>query len=582
MAVCTTRCFTAGLLALAAGCAGAISDEEGSARRASDGDDSWPATAGPAGPPTTGPAAAGATGAGGAGGPAALGSPGLRRLTATEYHNALIDLLGPAAAPRQEVEPVGALNGFTNVGAGSLALSAQGIERHEKVALEAARATFGEARARTALVGCTPAAASAADPCVRRFLERFGRRAWRRPLEAAEVDRWAGVFQAVAAAAGDPWTGLEYAVAGLLQSPHFLYRVELGEPDPARRYPRRFTAYEMAARLAFLVADAPPDERLLDAAARGETLALEGLRAQLDRLLATPRGRDGGRRFFAELLETERLDMLTKDQRLFPRMSPTLGPSMREEIARVVDDLAFVRRADLRDLFDGRRTFVNAELARLYGLRAPTSSGFSAAVLPDSGPRAGLLGFGGFLAMNARGTRTSPTLRGRFVREQLLCQPVPAPPPEAEGAFDAPDGTTTAARTTLRQRLDQHRASPACAGCHALMDPLGMALERFDAIGAIRDTDAGLPVDDSGELDGRPFRGLAQLAQLLRASPAAIACLTRQLFRHAAGRVETADEAALLAAAAASAAARGAGFTEYLAAIATSDPFRFAAEPAQQ
>jgi hypothetical protein len=253
---------------------------------------------------------------------------------------------------------------------------------------------------------------------------------------------------------------------------------------------------------------------------------------------------------------------------------------MRDEIERTVEDLAFARKADARELFDGRRTFVNAELTRLYnlGVRAPADGSFTAVALPDTGIRQGLLGWAGVLAMNARANRTSPTARGHFIRERLLCQDVPPPPPNAEGEFDAP-AAGAPARITLRQRLEQHRHDPACAACHALIDPIGVALERFDALGAQRDTDAGLPIDDSAVVDGRAIRGPRELAQHLRDEPAATECLARQLQRHATGHADGDGAGPLARAVRDAAQARGGGVLDFAAAVALGDAFRFAADP---
>jgi hypothetical protein len=507
-------------------------------------------------------------------GGAALAPAGMRRLTPTEYWSSVTDLLGlDATVPAPVTEDVAAISGFKNVAASTLTLSAQGVEQYSAAALSAAGLVFGDAAKRAALVGCAPTAA--ADPCVRAFLQAFGRRAWRRPLAPAELERYAAIVSSLAAMAGsDVWTGLQYAVAGLLQSPWFLYRVELGEPDPARLHPLRFSAYEMAERLSYFLWDTTPDDALLDAAARGDTLAPASLDAQLARLLASPRAHAGVARFFREYLSTDELATLVKDGALFPRATPTLAVAMRGEIEATVADLVFTRHADIRELLDNRQTFVNAELATLYGLPGVTGTALVPATLPVTGVRQGLLGTAAFLALNARTDRTSPTLRGRFVREQLLCEPIQPPPANFAATFDA-QGAATAGQT-LRQRLEQHMSNAACSGCHALMDPLGFAFEHFDALGAYRANEGGHPIDDSGTVDGQAFTGPRELAAVLRQMPAVTGCLTRQIYRYATGHLETDGEAPVLADVGARAQAAGDAFVEYLRAVAGSDGFRFA------
>jgi hypothetical protein len=502
----------------------------------------------------------------------AVGPAGLRRLTPSEYWSSVVDLLGlDATAPAPVTEDVAAISGFKNVAASTLTISAQGVSQYDDAALSATAQVFGDATKRAALVGCTPATAT--DPCVRTFLQGFGRRAWRRPLETAEVDRYAAIVTSLAAMA-DVWTGLRYAVAGLLESPHFLYRVELGEPDPAKRYPLRFTAYEVATRLAYFLTDTTPDAALLDAAARGETLSDAGLAAQAARLLASPRAHAAVGRFFREYLSTDDLATLTKDAADFPKATSTLAAAMRDEIDAMTSDIVFARKADVRELLDTHQTFVNAELASLYGLPAVKGTALVPATLPDTGVRQGLLGTGAFLALNARTNRTSPTLRGRFVREQLLCQPVAPPPANFTTAFDAAGGTS--ANQTLRQRLTQHMADMSCSGCHALMDPLGFAFERFDALGAYRANEGGKTIDDSGTVNGHSFVGPRELATVLRALPEVTDCLAKQIYRYATGHLEAGDEVPVVRGVVTRAQSAGNTFVDYLTATVASDGFRYA------
>jgi hypothetical protein len=221
---------------------------------------------------------------------------------------------------------------------------------------------------------------------------------------------------------------------------------------------------------------------------------------------------------------------------------------MQKETAALVDDVMFGHDADLREFLDTRSAFLNDELAKLYGLPpvgVAVGKDLVKTALGDDSPRTGFLTQGSFLALNAHATTTSPTRRGKFVREALLCQAIPAPPADVNPTFPAdPAGT----KRTMREKLEQHRKDPSCAGCHQLTDPIGLAFENFDAIGAYRTMDAGKPIDASGELDGMRFTDARQLSRNLRNLPGTGQCLARNLFRYATGHVETDGEEPALAA----------------------------------
>jgi hypothetical protein len=342
----------------------------------------------------------------------------LHRLTRTQYTNTVRDLLGDVAVPT-DLEVDTSLHGFTTVGAAELTVSPRAAEQYEEAARNLAAQVFADRARATAFVGCAPA--DAEDPCVRDFIARFGRRAYRRPLASQEIDRWQDVARTVTGNLGDVWIALELTTAGLLQSPHFLFRVEIGEPDPSDPARRRYTGLELASRLSYFIWSSTPDDALLDAAAAGELDTPEGIRMHAGRLLADPRARTSLIQFFSEYFKLERLDGITKSNELFPQMSPTMGDSMRQEVLLLIDDIVFERDGDLRELLDSKTTFINSELARLYqhpGEIAET--GFTRVTHPANSPRAGFLTSGAFLALNAHATVTSPTFRGRFIRQFLL------------------------------------------------------------------------------------------------------------------------------------------------------------------
>lgn len=501
--------------------------------------------------------------------------PTLHRLTRGQYVATLHDLLGADVQVPDDLEADTPLHGFTTIGGGELTISPRAAEQFEAAALAVAAQVFEHPDRRVAFVGCAPG--SVEEPCARDFLARFARRAWRRPAAAAELDALTGLARDVADRFRDPWKGLEYTVAAMLQSPWFLFRVEQGEPDPAQSGRLRYTSWEMAARLAYFLWGGPPDDALLDAAARDELVTEQGLVAQIDRMLASPRAREALAGFFIEYLNLDRLDTMAKDAAVFPQMSPDLVRAMRQEVLAVIDELVFARDADFRDLLDTRTTFVDQSLAALYGIPPPAGPGFQAVELPAGGPRGGLLGMAAILALNAHATVTSPTLRGRFIQANLRCFDIPPPPP----GIPTLDEIAGQGPLTVRQKLEAHRADPTCNGCHQYMDPMGYGLEHFDALGAYRTTDNGQPVDARSELDGVPFEGARELGTLLRDDPAVTDCLARRLYRYGTGHLEAHGEERAIVALAESFAASGYRVQALVEALVLSDGFRYAAPAAE-
>jgi hypothetical protein len=251
---------------------------------------------------------------------------------------------------------------------------------------------------------------------------------------------------------------------------------------------------------------------------------------------------------------------------------------MRGEFERMLEDHVFERDAPLPELFVTRRTFVNHDLADLYGLPGPDpaemdAEGFAPASWPDDGPRAGILGLAGYLALGGKAQRTSPTLRGIYLRTRLLCQTIPEPPPDVEAELE-PQNDDDGTYQTMRERLERHAADPACISCHQFVDPPGLALEHFDGIGAYRADDNGHRLDVSGEVDGVSFDGLEGLGETLRDSPQVHACIVRQLYRHATGHIESTPEEPLLESLTAAFDGSEERFSELVLELVASDGFR--------
>jgi hypothetical protein len=286
--------------------------------------------------------------------------------------------------------------------------------------------------------------------------------------------------------------------------------------------------------------------------------------------VARPEARTALEAFYDELFSLRDLAGLTKDHGLFPQYGPALAQAMREETRLLIEDVVWNRNADYREIFDADYTFVNADLAALYGVAAPGGAGFDKVVLPAAQKRRGFLGHAGFNASFAHASTTSPTLRGKFVRERLLCQSIPSPPGNVVQNLPS-----DAEAKTMRDKLLVHQKDPSCAGCHALMDDIGFALENYDPIGAFRTKDDGVDIDASSAADDiGAFDGAAALGSLLRARADVGTCIVKNLFRAATGHVETAGERGKIDALSASFASHGHRLQDLLVELVASDAFR--------
>jgi hypothetical protein len=271
---------------------------------------------------------------------------------------------------------------------------------------------------------------------------------------------------------------------------------------------------------------------------------------------------------FDDYLNLSALASTEKDSSRFKGFTPALAAAMREETLRNLESAADGAR-DFRSVFNSGKTFVNGELARFYGIPGISGPDFSEAAFPTSVPRRGLLGNASILSLYAHATVGSPTLRGKFVREALLCEGIPAPPPNVNTTL--PDSSQA---PTAREKLTIHRTDPTCASCHAKMDPIGLSLENFDAVGAYRTLDNGNPIDASGELDGTAFSGPAGLADALAAHPKLPECVSRTVFRYAWGRLETSADEAFIASMKAGFERGGFRLRELLVEVVTAPDFR--------
>jgi hypothetical protein len=455
----------------------------------------------------------------------------VRRLTHSQYNNTVRDLLGDYSRPAQRFPSEDYVDGFKNQ------LRLQGmppllVESYstaaEKLALNAFRA--GDVNG---LIPCKPA--SAADvKCRDQFVRTFGLRAFRRPLRTDEFQRYAAAFSAQARATGKFLEGARAVVEAMLQSPKFLFHLEAG-PDG------RSVDYALVSRLSYLLWDTMPDKALMELAARGELRTADGRERAARRMLDNPLAAQSLDEFFNQWLRFDRVMNAFKERRRYPEFTPEMAAEMVEETRLLLRHLVW-NNGNFMELLTANYGFLSSDLATLYKLPAPPGQ-FELSKFPAGARRAGLLGQGSFLAATAGPTETSPTARGIFVREQLLCQHVPPPPPNVNTTLADP---TEDMPLTRRQRMSAHAVNPACASCHRLMDPIGFGLESFDAIGRWREKErvlkSNLPIETGGEIAGLPnstFSDATQLARILAESPVCQECIVRQLFRYAYGRLET-------------------------------------------
>lgn len=472
----------------------------------------------------------------------------LRRLTHSQYNHTLRDLMGDQTHPADQFPGEDYVHGFTNQ-AEEQSVSPLLAEAYNRAAEKAARTAFigGDTRG---LIPCK--AAGATDPeCRSLFIREFGSRAFRRPLDDSEAHLYEKLFAAEAARNQSFIAGAQIVVEAMLQSPHFLFHLEGGPYG-------RSEAYRLASHLSYFLWDTMPDQTLFDAAKSGDLLTEAGMEKQARRMLADERARASFDEFLAQWLRFDRLRSAVRDRRLFPEYSDELVNNMAEEVRQLFEHLVW-EDGDFLDFFKADYAYISTDLARLYGLKPPESE-FAKAQFPADSERAGIVGTGLFLTLTSKPSETSPTERGLFVREHFLCQVVPPPPPGVNTNLPM---NTNDQPLTNRQRLKMHLASPTCAACHNLIDPIGFGFERFDAIGRYRPkqivtifptldelkTDKNLkPRVHELNLDvGATVRGVAnsdfaspkQLGRILASAQNCQRCVVKQLFRYAMGRPET-------------------------------------------
>ena len=500
------------------------------------------------------------------------------RVNPKQYRQIVSDLFGTNIQIKGRLIASGKREkGLLAVGAAEVSMSSLAFEAAEIVAREVAAQVVSEQN-RAELVPCKPAVESEFDSvCAQQFLSTVGRLLYRRPLANDELESLINTAIKTAEDRENFYQGLQKSLASMLVSPNFLFRIEEAEPDPENRGEYRLTAFTKASRLSFLLWNSTPDTMLLDAAENGMLHTKKGLNQQIDRMLGSMRFEAGVRAFFSDMLGFEEFDRLSKDGLLFPKFTRHVVEDAREQALLTLVDHLVTQERDYRDVFTTRKTFLTPSLAALASV--PLVQGNQNAVpdrwisieYPENDPRAGLLAQPAFVALHAHPGRTSPTLRGKALREFLLCQEVPAPPGDVD--FSLVQDMNNPKFKTTRQRFNAHDSVPACAGCHKIMDPIGLALENFDADGSFRTTENGITIDASGELDGITYDDPIGLGQVLRNNQNIPSCLVNRVFSYGASRAVTRDDREWLKDVRKSFAKSGYTLPGLLRTIATSDHF---------
>jgi hypothetical protein len=473
----------------------------------------------------------------------------VRRLTHSQYNHTVRDLLGDQSQPAVSFPKEDFVNGFKNQVEGQ-GISPLQAEAYGKAAERLALAAFrGDDHHR--LIPRQPRSPTDAESAGA-FVRQFGLKAFRRPLKDDEERRYRDLFLHEAGRTQDFHRGATIVVEAMLQSPHFLFRVERGTGGPN-------APYEVASRLSYFLWDTMPSDDLLRAAGAGELSSTEQVEAVARRMLDDPRARSSMEEFLAQWLRFDRVLDATRDRRRFREYNAEVAAAMVEETRRLFNHLVWDDR-DFMEFFTANYTFANSDLARLYDLPAPDEE-FGRVEYPAESGRSGVLGHGTFLVATSKPAETSPTARGLFVRNHFLSQEIPPPPAGVNTNLPA---ITENAPMTNRQRLEIHLNSESCSGCHRLIDPIGLGFEQYNAIGTFQEkmaiqfgrgrdnesrgrgpTTIELDIDSSGYIqgiEGATFSTPRELGRLLAESKTCQKAIVKQLFRYAFGRQETPND----------------------------------------
>jgi hypothetical protein len=374
--------------------------------------------------------------------------------------------------------------------------------------------------------------------CADGFIRSFGKRAYRRPLTDVEIERYKTLFN-TGKTGSDLASGISLVLTAMLQSPHFLYRLELGDPGSSKDS-IALTAYEVGTRLSYFLTNSTPDDALLAAADAGKLKTVEGITTEAQRLIGSPKARSTFSSFFEQWLQIDDLLTVEKELKVYPIFTPEVRAAMHDEVLELVDQVGRAGDGKLETLLTTTSSYFRGPLYPIYGLGMASNAGGSILKKIDlpAAERAGLFTTAAVLSKHGHADQSSPVGRGNLISDRLLCVVVPDPPPGVDNNVPAADPNVP-----TRVRFEQHRKDPTCASCHSLMDPLGVAFENYDGIGRFRTMDGGKAVDAASELKGTkasdgPVKNALELLRKLATAPEVRDCFTRQMFRYAFGRNE--------------------------------------------
>lgn len=454
----------------------------------------------------------------------------IRRLDEMQYRNSISDIFGPNIKVEGRFEGQMSDGGLLAIGSSKATVTSAGAEFSTSLANDIAGQITSEEN-RAELVPCSPKSETKPDSsCARQFIAKYGEALFRRPLTPAQISALVSTADKQALAANDFYSGLRFATMRLLISPEFLFRIERSSEDDLGD---RLDDWSRATRLSFLLWNGPPDQILLDAARKGDLSGPEGLQAQVDRMMASPRLERSMRAFFSDMFGLQAYKTLAKDSQIYPVFMQKVAASMQEQELRTIIDIVLTRDADYSSLFTTRQTFLNRDLGFLYRLPVQQQQGWMAYEMPES--RAGILTWASFLALHSHPGRSSATLRGVAVRDRILCQEIPAPPADVD--FSVAQNVHDANLPTSRARLTAHMTNPTCASCHKLTDPIGFGLEKFDGTAQFRAMENGAVIDTSGALGASQFTDAVGLGKAIAKDPAMPSCLVNRLVGYGLGRV---------------------------------------------
>ncbi|HWM67173.1 MAG TPA: DUF1592 domain-containing protein [Steroidobacteraceae bacterium] len=508
--------------------------------------------------------------------PVSKGTPAsMRLLTQQQYLNTLSYVFGTNVQPTTRFAALPRTDGLLASGAATAGLTESQLEMYQKTASKVAAQLIKDG-SREYAIPCVPAAPDAADPkCARMFVEQVAPLLYRRKVSAGYIDKLVSEGNKAADALKDFYAGLGVVIEAMLLSPNVLLVAENSELDPDHPGQRRLDSWSLATRLSLFLWNAAPDGELLGAAESGALQTRKGLEKQVDRMLASPRLEDGVRALFDDMFEFENFALLSKDGTIYPTFTGETAVDAREQTLRTVVYHLLERREDYRDLFTTRRTFISPSLAPIYKVAAQGPDWTPYEFPPDS-PYAGILTQVSFQALHSHPGRSSATLRGKALREVMLCQNVPRPPANVDfSAVQNPDPNVK----TARERVGFHLKNATCAGCHRVTDPMGLSMEAFDGAGQFRRQENGADIDTKGNLDGVPFNDVVGLGKALHDNPQLPWCLVRRTFAYATGTPSDTNNRRVLEFLSDRFAGAGYVFPDLLREISLSNAFREVYEP---